>query len=364
LCDATSSWVGQPAALVLCFHGKWQASSWACEAICAPYAALRGFIAACPQGLRDTYGNTGWNTGENSGFDAHDDVGFIRATINHIHASNNVPQRRTTAVGFSMGGGITYRLMCEASDLISAFAVYAQPGPGGQDTRPELGTGWEASWVQSCTPAVGRPLWAGIGTNDGIFSDADGIRGWEYVARNVVGCTGSLTTVRNVGGVTCVAFQSCLSEFCTYSGGTHRYPSNLGRLAGVWTTQQTTHDATPALWAFWMRDIASPPALPPTPTLPLGSASNLGTSSPQGTQQQSGQDSVSQVWVVMFAVVAVYAFIASTLLVLCYVRRRQSPVVTVTTTKPDAVDGLGHSEGIDNGNSDVVQPAQPKYVFM
>ena len=150
-------------AVVLCLHGWRQTGSWACMAMCAPHADAHGYIAVCPSGTVDGVNSlTGWNTDEASAWSSVDDVGFFRAAVADVHARANVVQNTTYAIGFSMGGGMIYRLMCEASDLFSGFSVVAQYGPW----APNAGTAAHgASWVGNCTPAAPRPFWASVGTS-------------------------------------------------------------------------------------------------------------------------------------------------------------------------------------------------------
>ena len=118
--------VGHIYAVVVCLHGWRQTAHWACEAMCMPYASSYGFVALCPQGAGSGY--SGWNTQPGTAWSA-DDMGFIRSSVAYVHNHIQIPEQRTYAVGFSFGGGLVYRLMCEASDIFAGYAVYAQPGP-------------------------------------------------------------------------------------------------------------------------------------------------------------------------------------------------------------------------------------------
>ena len=80
------------------------------------------------------------------------DVYNIYDTCGHDRSGNRIPRQRTFAIGFSFGGGMVYRLMCEASDIIFGFAVVAQPGPFSQQASI-YGSGHGSSWSQSCHPA-------------------------------------------------------------------------------------------------------------------------------------------------------------------------------------------------------------------
>ena len=265
-------------AVLVCLHGWRQDSSWACSAMCTPYAEAHGFVALCPQGLTDQYANTGWNTHDGSGWSAHDDMSFVRAMISYAHTQAVVPNV-TYVTGFSMGGGLSYRMMCEASDIISGFSVVAQPGPwgGAGADATAYGAAEGASWARNCTPAVKRPFWAGIGLQDGTFDAASARVGWENYSRAILGCSGSPAVVKQRGSVACHRFSGCpgfasdspASEFCSYDNLPHRYTSTPGELAGLAVTQATSHDSTPAAWAFWTNGVTIDPPSAPPPSAPL-----------------------------------------------------------------------------------------------
>ena len=196
-------------AVVLCLHGWLKDASWACRAMCVPYAEAHGFVAVCPQGGRDSNGHTGWNTHDGSGWGG-DDTGFVRAAVGYTQARTAV-RDVTYAIGFSMGGGMTYRLMCEASDVIAGFAIASQTGPwGGAEFGYGAASG--ASWAGgNCTPAVKRPFWAGIGTRDIFYTEAGVRRGWEGYSRAALGCSDEPTLVleRGNSSVTCLRLSNC-----------------------------------------------------------------------------------------------------------------------------------------------------------
>jgi poly(3-hydroxybutyrate) depolymerase len=188
-------------AVVLCLHGWRQTGSWACMAMCAPHADAHGYIAVCPSGTVDGVNSlTGWNTDEASAWSSVDDVGFFRAAVADVHARANVVQNTTYAIGFSMGGGMIYRLMCEASDLFSGFSVVAQYGPWAPNAG--IGSAHGASWVGNCTPAAPRPFWASVGTSDRFFDATNARLGWEGMSRTAKGCSGEPELTLNVSTTT------------------------------------------------------------------------------------------------------------------------------------------------------------------
>ena len=80
-----------------------------------------GFIIVYPCGIGRL-----WNMGiRRSLMDADttfDDVGFISALIDTIHARYAVDLQRIYCCGFSMGGAMSYRLACELAHRFAAFA--------------------------------------------------------------------------------------------------------------------------------------------------------------------------------------------------------------------------------------------------
>lgn len=84
------------------------------------------------QGTEDFSIAAAWNAGPGWGCPTHaesDDLGFLRALTQHLHATLPVDPLQTYACGFSNGGRMTYRLLFEASDLFAAFAIVAS-APG------------------------------------------------------------------------------------------------------------------------------------------------------------------------------------------------------------------------------------------
>ncbi len=103
--------------LVLDFHalggtGSQEQSSSGYQAI----ADKQGFLIAFPDGI-----DNAWNIGPccTNSRDV-DDLGFAKAMIASIEADGCVDTKRVYATGFSMGGGMSQYLACNAADLIAA----------------------------------------------------------------------------------------------------------------------------------------------------------------------------------------------------------------------------------------------------
>ena len=107
--------------LVIDFHGYTSSangqqgiSGW------SALADAEGFIVVWPSGV-----GSSWNAGRCCG-DAYDqnvdDVGFIREVIATLKEQACVDSKRVYATGCSNGGGMSYRLACEAADVIAGVA--------------------------------------------------------------------------------------------------------------------------------------------------------------------------------------------------------------------------------------------------
>jgi len=80
----------------------------------------RGWIATEPQGISDS-----WNGGDCCGTASRqniDDVGFLRALVDRIAQDYNIDRKRVFSTGFSNGAIMSWRLACEAPDLVRAIA--------------------------------------------------------------------------------------------------------------------------------------------------------------------------------------------------------------------------------------------------
>ncbi len=80
-----------------------------------------GFIVVFPNGI-----DNAWNIGDCCTTSRTvDDVGFARALVAQLEQQACIDPKRVYAVGYSMGGGMSYKLACDAGDLIAAIAPAA-----------------------------------------------------------------------------------------------------------------------------------------------------------------------------------------------------------------------------------------------
>lgn len=85
-------------------------------------ADREGFVVAFPYGQE----SAAWNAGPccTASRDV-DDVGFSRALVAQIESKYCIDKKRVYATGYSMGGGMTHYLACEAADIFAAVATGA-----------------------------------------------------------------------------------------------------------------------------------------------------------------------------------------------------------------------------------------------
>lgn len=130
----------QPQALVINFHGYQNTALRTAQRTHMGIEADRaGFILVFPQGVDNP---PSWNAGVGTfgpTGDA-DDVQFTRDLFNYFEHNYCVDTHRIYVTGYSLGGGMAYRIACTLSNQIAAFATVAgafYPIPGGcNPSRP------------------------------------------------------------------------------------------------------------------------------------------------------------------------------------------------------------------------------------
>jgi polyhydroxybutyrate depolymerase len=178
-----------------------------------------GFIVAWPNGI-----DNAWNVGPCcTRSRTVDDLGFAKALVDQIKAEGCVDPKRVYATGFSMGGGMSQFLGCNAADVFAAIA------PSAFDLLQES--------EEPCHPS--RPISVILfrGTADNIVPYAGGAsrppnglnvtihflgaRATFQRWAELNGCTGS--PVAGAGG--CETYAQCREgaevTLCTAQGGGH-----------------------------------------------------------------------------------------------------------------------------------------------
>ena len=91
----------------------------------SPHVATLNFALLLPQGKRNVEGENYWNDHLflNNGDRQTDDVRYLHETISEINSIQ--PVSRVYAVGYSNGGGFSYRLACESFPNLAAIVSLA-----------------------------------------------------------------------------------------------------------------------------------------------------------------------------------------------------------------------------------------------
>jgi polyhydroxybutyrate depolymerase len=107
--------------LVFDFHPlQVAATTWKIATGWPSVADAKGFILVWPQGVGDS-----WNAGRCCGQAQQqgvDDVAFLRAMTGELARDACIDPKRIYATGCSNGGGMVYRVACDAADLVAAVA--------------------------------------------------------------------------------------------------------------------------------------------------------------------------------------------------------------------------------------------------
>jgi polyhydroxybutyrate depolymerase len=118
-----------------------------------------GCIAVYPDSSSKA-GDNSWNAGyccDNAEKNQVDDVQFARDIIKWLEANTCVDPKRIYASGGSNGGGMTYRMACDAADVIAAVAPVDFRCVTGKDPLANAGSVM-ASGNTACTCTLPRPI--------------------------------------------------------------------------------------------------------------------------------------------------------------------------------------------------------------
>ena len=222
-----------------------------------------GFVAVYPEGAAAAPPGYSWADGRSTTADEAgvDDVGFVAALIDTLHAEVGVDRSRVYVTGFSNGGFMTQRLACERPELFAAAAP--------------IGSSLDTSLFRNCDPAVPIPILYVAGTADPEVPYAGGamrnpavlpvVAVDTAVARwaELNGCVTALPPVAVPDSVTDdnstverLEFVDCTEgasvRFFRVDGGGHTWPGvEVASLeAQLGETNEDIH-ASDKIWAFF-----------------------------------------------------------------------------------------------------------------
>jgi len=220
--------------LVLNFHGYTSSAAGQQR-----YTALdqtadeHGFMVAYPEGLSNSF-NAGSCCGNSAG--SVDDVGFARAIVADVGERACLDRRRVYSTGMSNGGMMSYRLACEAADLVAAVA-------------PVVGS----TRIEPCEPGRGVPILSFNGTDDSLvgYASANPLNE-QWAVRDE--CQGDPVAEPH-GASSCKVWSSCRDgaavHVCTLQGMGHCWPGAQDSCPYGATNDEI--DANAAMWEFFSR---------------------------------------------------------------------------------------------------------------
>lgn len=214
-----------PVPVVIDFHplggsgmGQMNANNW------RTVSDTQGFIMVYPNGV----GNS-WNVGRccNPAQQQNvDDVGFTRAIINQLKTDACIDAKRVYATGCSNGGGMSYKVACDAADVIAAVAPVDFDCITGSTSSPSCAM---------CSPPRGITEVQFRGTNDSAVPYNGGntpvVAGLMFPGAmanfttwgQINMCTGQPTALPNHAG--CQTYPMCEDGaetiLCTVQNGGH-----------------------------------------------------------------------------------------------------------------------------------------------
>lgn len=207
------------------------------------------FIIAYPNGV----GNA-WNTNSGmTGGSTADDIGFIAALTDTLHALYNIDTNRVFSCGFSAGGYMSHRLACESPRCYAAIASVAGTMSVGAYT--------------ACAPSHSIPVAQIHGTADGVVSYNGSTNGGKSVDEVIALWVGNNTcavpplvqllpdiNVLDNSTVEKSVYSPCNSgtEVALYKviGGGHQWPGTTAILGGLGTINRDIN-ASAEIWNFF-----------------------------------------------------------------------------------------------------------------
>ncbi|OLP17208.1 hypothetical protein BST81_17835 [Leptolyngbya sp. 'hensonii'] len=224
-----------------------------------------GFLVVGPEGVLKQPGQResflrnprSWNSGPKetpAAVRQVDDVGFMRALIDHLLATGWVDENRIYVTGFSNGAAMTFRVGLELSDRIAAIApvsntLLVQPQPLQRPVSLLLLFG---------TADPINPMTGGQVTRSGqTITRPAAIDSWKTWAQ-LLQCPAEPQIIYDRDGVKGRAFRPCTADaealFYTVEGMGHVWPGGRNYLPERTIGKSSNAiDATDLIWEFFRR---------------------------------------------------------------------------------------------------------------
>ena len=252
-----------PVPALFCIHGLGQTAALFCldTGVAWPTKGdQEGFVVIMPNGYMNS-----WNAGTCCGSAVSsglDDVSLMRAIFAEVGKHVNIDLRRVYATGLSNGAYLSYRLACEASDLVVAVA----PSAGAIGTAAIGGGTGTTSDLKACAPTHKVSVLDIHGTSDPLipYSTQKPSLAILQASDGCSATTMPATVAPSGGDTTCVSFAGCPAcpnvsvTGCSIMGGGHCWfgSSDCGTGGGSLGTaivgnNSTFMKNTDTIWAFF-----------------------------------------------------------------------------------------------------------------
>ncbi len=237
--------VGAP--LIVAFHG-YGGSAMGIQGYAGldALADTEGFAVVYPQSTKDNWGWNCWDIGYCSYTHEVDDVDFSRTVIDAVVADQGLEDVFVT--GMSNGGDMTYRMACEASDLVKGTAPI---------------TGCLMNWLaDSCSPPTPPPMLH-------VHGNGDFVTAWDgdenYHGGGYMGTLDSVGFIAGLHGTTAYSTETFTDKSDESAYTVHSWatadgdvPVQLYEIDGGghnWPTGAPNYDfdAAELMWAFFQQ---------------------------------------------------------------------------------------------------------------
>ena len=249
---------GAPALpVVIVFHGGGgSADSVRRQTRMSAKGAAEGFIVVYPQGSGGIAGRLRtWNAGTCCGRAMQqrvDEVAFVAALLDDLHATVAIDGARVYATGISNGGLMAYEVACALADRVAAIAVVAGEMTALDRCRPSRPV---PVLVIHGSADRNLPIDGGIGVKAFAVHEVRSVAAAVEFWRRHDGC-GEGARRELDGSLRRTSYSSCSAgsevELITIEGAGHSWPRG-DRLAGFLDPPSPALDATAEIWRFFAR---------------------------------------------------------------------------------------------------------------